>query len=580
MKYIKVAKTAGFCKGVRSAVEKVLNIAKKSDRKTVTLGPVIHNPQVLEQLANLGVKSIKDPADAKDKNVLIRAHGIPPEIREKLKSTKAFICDATCPDVARVQGMIKKHANKGFSTVIVGDRGHAEVQGLLGFANNNGHIVSSVKDAEKLPDLKNVCVVAQTTQQRDIFEEVCEYLTDRFGNENCLVFNTICPATTDRQDEVREIAQSVDMMIVIGGKSSANTARLAKISKETGTETFYIETERELDGIDISKYEKIGVTAGASTPNWMIKQVVIYIKEKQRDCLPGFVKFFLKGWDLLRNLNLLLAFSAGCLCYALCHMQNISSRKEYFFVSFFYILAIYTVNALQNRSVLKLYGPGKLKFYENNRSFLIGMVVLSVSVILLITFFLGFFPFIASLVLLFLGSVCQFLGIPIYKNGGFYFIRINQLPGSKDFIVIIGWVTMVLLIPLLSSDNVVFSLSSFTTLLFVVTLVAIRSIVNDIRETQEDMMVGSETLPIFMGKKKVLNIIAFMVVMTSFMLILGATLGWIPKSGYLLLVPLWSMYVFSLYNENIQYSLNILFSDIMDIHFIAAGIISYLQHRI
>lgn len=582
MSSIKIARTAGFCKGVKRAVEKVLTVAKKKDTTTVTLGPIIHNPQVLDQLKNLGIESIESPESAQNKNVVIRAHGIPPQMRSRLKSINAKICDATCPDVAKVQGMVKKYANRGYTVLIIGDAGHAEVKGLLGFAQGSGYVISSADDLKKLPVMEKICIIAQTTQQKEKFDLLCSIIREKFAGTECVVFDTICPATEERQTEVQKIAREVDLMVVIGGKTSANTCRLAQIAQETGAYTIHIETDDELEQVDIRNYPKIGVTAGASTPNWMIRQVVLKLKEKQRMNYPAWVRGLIVSWDFLRNANFFLAFAAGCLSYTSCFLQQLSSRKEYFFVSFLYIFAIYTVNNMQKKSYLKLDRSSKLYLYKEKEVLLRVLVGAAIFSLLVITyFFLGIVPFLASLLLLVLGSLFHFIGIPIIIERKFKFKKITQLPGSKDFVVIIGWATIVVLVPLLASTNVQYHLSlpkifsSITALFFVATLVAIRSILNDIREIQEDLMVGIETLPIYLGTDRIMRILFWMVCSTSVILIVSSIFHWISFTAFLLLIPLWSLYVLSLFKDRLQYSLNIDFIDLVDMHFILAGLVSY-----
>ncbi|MDX9702500.1 MAG: 4-hydroxy-3-methylbut-2-enyl diphosphate reductase [Candidatus Auribacterota bacterium] len=582
MRSIRIATTAGFCKGVKRAVEKTLTVAKDKKNKTVTLGPVIHNPQVLDQLRQLGIKSIDTPDQAAGKHVIIRAHGIPPDVRNKLKSMNADICDATCPDVARVQGIVKKYTNRGYSVVIIGDAGHAEVKGLLGFAGNKGYVIASKKDLSMLPAMEKLCIIAQTTQQKEKFLELQQALQERYAGKECLVFDTICPATEERQNEVHRIAQEVDLMIVIGGRNSANTCRLAQIAQETGAKTLHIETDEELANIDISKYPKIGITAGASTPNWMIRQVVLKIKEKQRQSYPAVLRWMAILWDFVRNANILLAFAAGWLSYASCYLQHLYSRKEYFLISFFYIFAIYTVNSMQKKSYLKLDRSSKLFLYKENRPLLIAMVVIAIATLLLVTYmYLGIIPFMASLLLLIFGSLFQFIGLPLPKSGGISFKKVTKIPGSKDFVVIIGWAIMVVLVPLLSSRNLHYNLSfpkifsSIAAFFFVATFVAIRSILNDIREIQEDLMVGIETLPIYLGTKRVIKILFILVCVSSLLLVIGSLYHLVSYTAFFLLIPLWSLYVLSLYNNKLQYALNIDYIDIVDFHFILAGVISY-----
>jgi 4-hydroxy-3-methylbut-2-enyl diphosphate reductase len=577
MSTVKVARTAGFCKGVRRAVEKVFTIAKKTDGETVTLGPVIHNPQVLDQLKNLGIESISSPSQGCGKYVIIRAHGIPPSVREELRKHNAKICDATCPDVGKVQGIVKKYANQGYHTVIIGDSGHAEIKGIMGFTNGNGHVINSVSDVDTLPDMDKVCIVAQTTHQKDSFYEICDALTARFGTENCSVNDTICPSTIARQEEVRQLASTVDLMIVIGGKNSANTARLAKISEETGAKTIHVETDDELDAIDITQYPNIGVTAGASTPNWMIKQIVLKIKAKQRRAQSFAVRCALNLWDLIRHMNILVAFAAASLSYTVCYIQKLPSKKEYFFVSFFYILAMYIVNNIQRKSFLKLNKPAKLNFYTRFKHVLLILTVLSIITVLCLTYSLGPLTFLASVLLLALGSVYHLIAIPVLRDNKMRWRKLSQIPGSKDMIAILGWAIMVIVIPFLASGHRLYLLSNGTALMFVISTVSIRSIINDIREIQEDMMVGAETLPILLGTKRVLYIVSALVIITCLLLIISSLYGWIPLLSTVLLIPLLSIFIICLNHKRLQYAYSIDYSDIIDLFLISTGVFFYVQ---
>lgn len=578
MTTVRVAKTAGFCKGVRRAVEKVFAIANKTDKKTVTLGPVIHNPQVLEQLHHLGIESIKEPMEGRDKYVIIRAHGIPPSVREELRKENAVICDATCPDVGKVQGLVKKYANKGYSVIIIGDANHAEIQGIMGFADGNGYVVDSVDDVAALPDLEKVAVVVQTTHQKKSFFSICDAIMARYGEERCVVNDTICPATMERQEEVRRMAQSSDLMVVIGGKNSANTARLAKIAEQEGTQTLHIETEKELKDINLSRYHHIGVTAGASTPNWMIKQVVLSIKEKLRMNYPLPFRMALMMWDMFRYLHLLVSFAAASLTYAICYLLKLPSKKEYFFVSFFYILTMYTVHSLQRRSFMKLNKPAELYFYDRHRLALFAMVFLSVAAVLWIAFKLGVLTFCVAIALLCIGSVYQILRIPFCQHKSWQWRRVRHIPGSKDIFVILGWGTMVVFVPLLSTGGGADVLAVFTTLLFVMTVVAIRSIVNDIREIQEDMMVGIETLPILIGKKMSMNIIKALVISTTLVIVASSVMAWTSLSGLMLLVALWGIYILALSYKRFQYAFSVNFNDLVDLFLIITGMGYFLLH--
>jgi 4-hydroxy-3-methylbut-2-enyl diphosphate reductase len=270
-----VAKSAGFCWGVQRAFNKVLDIARNHPerRPVFTYGPLIHNPQAVEMLSQQGIAAIDDIPEKLDGTVVIRTHGIPPAERRLLECSGAIVCDATCPDVGIIQGTVRKHLRAGYFIVIIGHREHPEVKALLGFAEKSGACVNSAQEVASLPDnLGNVCVVSQSTQQRENFNSLVDQLKKRYPQ--CLVFDTICRSTDMRQQEVRELAGQVDAMVVVGGRNSSNTNRLAEISRAMGTLTYLIETDAEIDPSEFSAFNAIGVTAGASTPRWVIERVV------------------------------------------------------------------------------------------------------------------------------------------------------------------------------------------------------------------------------------------------------------------------------------------------------------------
>ncbi len=227
--------------GVRRAVDIVLKVANP-ENTIYTLGPLIHNPQTLQMLATKNVRVADTVSDRlKGKTVVIRAHGIPPENRKQLKEVGAGICDATCPNVARSQGLIKKFHREGHTIVIVGDRGHAEIEALKGF-EDACHVVESIEEAKILPKMDRVCVIAQTTLDGKMFEKIAEEVS-RHASE-CSVFNTVCDSTVRRQKDIRMLAEMTDATVVVGGSFSANTKRLAEISRDLGQPTFLIESER------------------------------------------------------------------------------------------------------------------------------------------------------------------------------------------------------------------------------------------------------------------------------------------------------------------------------------------------
>ena len=267
---ILTAHTAGFCMGVRRAVEMALEAPQKYQAPIYTYGPLIHNPQVLNTLEKCGITILKTVPPVGRGTVIIRAHGVPPLIQDRLETAGFKVIDATCLRVIKVQCIIRKYAQE-HQIIILGDRGHPEVTGLLGYAGANGWLVEKAEDMAQLPSFAKAVITAQTTQNETLFETVREWTKNKFSHYK--IFNTICDSTSKRQNEVRNLAEKVDAMIVVGGRNSGNTQRLVEIAAQTGIKVYHIETAAEIDRKALSKLDSIGITAGASTPEWIIDQI-------------------------------------------------------------------------------------------------------------------------------------------------------------------------------------------------------------------------------------------------------------------------------------------------------------------
>jgi len=281
MANIIVAQTAGFCFGVRIAVDMAKQAGEKLEH-AYTNGPIIHNKQVVNYLKSIGVEEMQDYSQLKPSDtVIIRSHGVPPKTERMLKELNINVLDATCPFVKKVHDKVKQLVEEGYFVVIIGEEGHPEVIGTLGHleeVGGKGVVVENFEDlVKKVPKRNRIGVVAQTTQSEDFFREAVGYLAE--NTEELKVFNTICDATSVRQEEVKKIAPEVDIMIIIGGKHSGNTQRLYQISKALNPNTYHIETADELQRQWFENKENIGVSAGASTPDWIIQEVVNKIKE-------------------------------------------------------------------------------------------------------------------------------------------------------------------------------------------------------------------------------------------------------------------------------------------------------------
>ncbi len=268
-----LAENAGFCFGVKRALKIAFESANKSNIPIYSLGPLIHNPQQVELLAQKGVHEISDIEELKKGDVLIiRSHGTSPEIIEKAKSKGIEIVDATCPFVVNAQKYAQTLYKEGYQVVIVGEGEHPEVIGIMGHVENKAWIVEKPDDVDKLPRNQKIGVIAQTTQSFENFRAVVSAIMEK-SNE-LRIYNTICHATAQRQESALELAKKVDLMIVIGGHNSANTTRLASLCKDFGVTTYHIETSDEIEELWFKGVQKVGITAGASTPEWIIEDVI------------------------------------------------------------------------------------------------------------------------------------------------------------------------------------------------------------------------------------------------------------------------------------------------------------------
>ena len=279
-----VAKTAGFCFGVEKAVEKVYEQIKKRDGRPIyTYGPIIHNEEVVKDLENRGVQVIETEEELgrlKEGVVIIRSHGVGKHIYDLLEKNQIEIIDATCPFVKKIHRIVKEENEKGRRVVIIGNEKHPEVEGIKGWANPDTIAVESEEQIDKLSldQKEKLSIVSQTTFNYKKFQDLVEKFLKKGYDSS--VLNTICNATQERQSEARRIASEVDAMIVIGGKSSSNTQKLYEICRRECENTYYIQTVDDLEPESVSSVRSVGITAGASTPKNIIKEVHTNVRIK------------------------------------------------------------------------------------------------------------------------------------------------------------------------------------------------------------------------------------------------------------------------------------------------------------
>lgn len=273
-----LANEYGFCFGVERAVEMVEKAI--GEGQTVrALGPLIHNEQEMQRLAHEGVTTISEPVQiGRLETAVIRAHGVAPEVQKELEDKAANVVDATCPFVTRVQKLAARAAAKDRHVVIVGSPDHPEMIGVKGYAPNHAFIVRDESEVASLPELRNPLVVSQTTIKVKTFFDTADAVRTR-TSDTVEIVNTICSATKDRQEAARALAGMVEAFYIIGGRHSSNSVKLLGVCKEQCEKSFLIETEAEIDPTDLIGVERVGVTAGASTPKWLIDKVVKYLED-------------------------------------------------------------------------------------------------------------------------------------------------------------------------------------------------------------------------------------------------------------------------------------------------------------
>ncbi len=273
-----LANEYGFCFGVERAVDMVEEAIGEGDTVR-SLGPLIHNEQEMQRLGKFGVTTISEPVQIKrGETAVIRAHGVTPQVQRELEEKASKVVDATCPFVTRVQKLASRAAEQDRHVVIVGSPDHPEMIGVKGYAPDHAFIVRDESEVAELPRLRNPLVVSQTTIKVKTFFDTAEAVRSKTDDEVQIV-NTICSATKDRQEAARALAGMVDAFYIIGGRHSSNSVKLLGVCKEQCEKSFLIETEEEIDPNDLVGAERVGVTAGASTPEWLIQKVVKHLEQ-------------------------------------------------------------------------------------------------------------------------------------------------------------------------------------------------------------------------------------------------------------------------------------------------------------
>lgn len=484
---VKVSRTAGFCMGVRKAMERTLAERRDADGTLYTLGPLIHNPQVLEILKKNGVVPVGAGEVQCGSTVIIRAHGVAPEVLESLKERGAVVINATCPKVGRIQGMAKKASGEGKAVVIVGDRDHAEVQGILGHARGAGTCIATLEEAGALTLDRPAILLAQTTFNEEEYEAIAAVMVRRFPGIE--VLHTVCDATSRRQEEARKMAAECDAVVVVGGKNSANTRRLAEIIASLGKPAYLVEDESEIPP-EAGRCRKVGVTAGASTPNWLIHRVAERLTEMQAT---GPAALFWKGLAFLVRSNLLTGLSALGLAALSLRWQGFGPAFALLAVPPLYLFAVHVLNNFSESRAQEINEPAQRLFMQRHRRWLMPLSWAALALAC------GF-AFLASPWAGLLTLSATVLGLLYQVRLPFARLRLAAIPGSKDLFTAAAWAVFIGWVPALIAEGEL-SHGALLASGVVFGVLLVRALAYDVKDLQGDRMVGKETLPIYLGQR-------------------------------------------------------------------------------
>lgn len=573
---ISIATTAGFCMGVRRAVELVLDSPNQHPRPIFTYGPLIHNPQVLALLEEKGISILDDIPDRGTGTVLIRAHGVPPGTKGRFETAGFTVVDATCPRVIKVQSIIVKHAAQGYASIIIGDREHPEVQGLLGYAGEMGVVVDNLRALEELDGFGNAIIVAQTTQNTVLFETIKNWANSTYPHYK--VFDTICDSTIRRQDEVSRLADIMDTVIVVGGKDSGNTQRLTEIARRTGKPAFHVESESELDSDMIGSAEKIGITAGASTPNWIIKRVYNRIEALKVEAGQRWRSLL---FTLQRNLlltNIYVSLGAGCLTYACTRLQGITYYLPHSLVAILYVQSMHILNHLTGSSADQFNDPDRAVFYSRHKVLLAILAVVAGGAGLITAFDLGMVPFLILLVMSLMGLSYNVRLVPERLAFSRY-RRIRDIPGSKTVLIAVAWGIVTVILPSFSFPGDI-GITTIIVFVWSTGMVFVRTAFFDILDMQGDRIVGKETIPILVGERRAMTLLKSILLTVLILLLVSGLLHLISYLAFgLAICPILMAWVLIAHERGRVHSF-VRLEFVVESHFLLAGMLTFLWYLV
>ncbi len=563
---ITVAKSSGFCPGVKNAIDKVLELAKDRQKHIYTFGPLIHNKQVIETLKEKNIVAVNSTDEIKEKSAIlvIRAHGIPPEEEARIRALDLEVVDATCPLVKHVQKNIALYADKGYSTIIVGDRDHAEVVGLLGYTKGRGYVVSGPEEVKALPRLEKANIVAQTTQEDSVFLAAAGEARKIAGE--LAVSDTICNPTKLRQSETVKFAKDSDLVIVVGGKNSANTARLFQICAPLAKKAVHIEKEDELRKELFAGVSSVFITAGASTPTWMIEKVLEKAHELADQAANPLLERLSFAWKLIVTGSLYTAAAAAAFTYVCMKLEGAPVDKKFLLMAGLFAFSLHMANRAAEKGAAAPDKARKLLFVKYRTASRYTALVCGALAIFL-SAALGYKIFLTAAFFWFAGMM-----YPYKLPRGFE--KFGTFPASKDLVTALGWAFMCAYAPGLWRGGAL-SNSTQLAVFFAFLLVFIRSVLFGISHAGSDMITGKENFYKAAGPRLTYFTLFTIFTLLAAVLFMLKGMGWKPRlteallTGLLYYLGLMLYFFFSKLPERITAE------TLIDTQFIILAVLAY-----
>jgi len=495
---IELAKHSGFCTGVRNAVNRIVDEINSCDEDILINGPLIHSPQTVQILEKRGLKTIKSGDAIDNQIVAIRTHGTTWEEYRDIHRRARKLINLTCSNVAYVHATVKKYAAKNYFTIILGDKDHAEVQGIASYASSGFFIVSNFDDIERIPEAEKYVLVSQTTLDIEFFKKASSIINGKL--KNLEIENTICMATDDRQKDLyTAVKKGVDAIVVVGGKNSANTKRLAQIGIDNNIKTFHVETEEELVAGDFADVRHVIVSAGASTPSWIVNNVLERLYEINYKRKKNRLYFLFKSIpEFMIRTNLFSALITVFMTLAImpCRFYECDMTMPFLSASFIFIM--YSINNFFRPYELQLSKPFKYNLYSRHKYLLIILTAIALMYYLFFSLQSGYPAFILYLVVF----VCGFVYAITSVAKMFYDTRIKPLRilfGVKSVITSISWAFTALMIPFSVHQYGYLQFASIFMIIF--SIIFVRNILIDLTDYQGDLLLGIETVITIFGLK-------------------------------------------------------------------------------